>query len=103
MADFLGMDSRSRKLQQEQQKRREAAKLRIEREKRAKEAAAKDQAKYEEQNRARKLEQRRLEEEVSYPSSNVHSYLLKDLPPSISEVTRGRRRWSQRPPVVQQI
>ena len=60
------MDSRSRKLQQEQQKRREAAKIRIQREKRAKEAAARDQAKYEERIRARKLEQRRLEEEVGY-------------------------------------
>lgn len=83
MADFLGMDSRSRKLQQEQQKRREAAKLRIQREKKAKEAAARDQAKYEEQNRARKLEQHRMEEEVSNPSSIVHPYYLKALPWSI--------------------
>lgn len=55
---------RGSKLQKEQQKRRDAARLRIQREKRAKEAAARDQARIEEQIKARKLEQRRKEEEV---------------------------------------
>lgn len=55
---------RGSKLQKEQQKRRDAARLRIQREKRAKEAAARDQARVEEQIKARKLEQRRKEEEV---------------------------------------
>eukprot|EP00903_Cladosiphon_okamuranus_P008453 g8122.t1 len=64
MADFLNLDSRGRKLQEEQQKRRDAARLRIQRERRAKEAAARDQARVEEQIKARKLEQRRKEEEA---------------------------------------
>lgn len=57
---------RGSKLQKEQQKRRDAARLRIQRERRAKEAAARDQARVEEQIKARKLEQRRKEEEVGY-------------------------------------
>eukprot|EP00752_Nemacystus_decipiens_P010392 g9261.t1 len=64
MADFLNLDSRGSKLQKEQQKRRDAARLRIQRERRAKEAAARDQARVEEQIKARKLEQRRKEEEA---------------------------------------
>jgi len=55
---------RGSKLQKEQQKRRDAAKLRIQRERQAKEAAARDQARVEAQIKARKLEQRRKEEEV---------------------------------------
>lgn len=64
MADILNLSSRQSKLQKEQQKRREAAKLRIQKEKRTREAAARDQARIDEQIRQRKLDQRRKEEEV---------------------------------------
>ncbi|CAM9992592.1 unnamed protein product, partial [Hapterophycus canaliculatus] len=55
---------RGSKLQKEQQKRRDAARLRLQRERRSKEAAARDQARIEEQIKAKKLEQRRKEEEA---------------------------------------
>lgn len=61
---FVSRSDRSSKLQKEQQKRRDAARARIQRERRSKEAAARDQARVEEQIRTRKLEQRRREEEV---------------------------------------
>lgn len=64
MTDFLNLDSRTSKLQKEQQKRREQARLRIQREKKTKELAARDRAKVEEQIKARKLELQRKEEEV---------------------------------------
>lgn len=64
MTDFLNLDSRTSKLEKEQQKRREQARLRIQREKKTKELAARDRAKVEEQIKARKLEQQKKEEEV---------------------------------------
>lgn len=64
MTDFLNLDSRTSKLQKEQQKRRDQARLRIQKEKKTKELAARDRAKVEEQIKARKLEQQRKEEEV---------------------------------------
>lgn len=64
MTDFLNLDSRTSKLQKEQQKRREQARVRIQREKRSKELAARDRAKVEEQIKARKIEQQKKEEEV---------------------------------------
>ncbi|CAM9444513.1 unnamed protein product [Choristocarpus tenellus] len=64
MSDFLNLNSRASKFQREQEKRREAARFRIEKERRAKQAAARMQAQVEEQIRKKKLEQLRKEELV---------------------------------------
>lgn len=71
MADFLDLNSRTSKLQKEQEKRREAARSRIQRERASKEAAARELARIEEQIRQRKREQARKEAEVSSLYSTV--------------------------------
>ncbi|CAM9299038.1 unnamed protein product [Discosporangium mesarthrocarpum] len=62
MADFLDFNSRASKLQKEQQKRREAARFRVEKERKAKANAARIQAQVEDQVRQKRLEQLRKEE-----------------------------------------